>query len=100
MREACFCGAMGENFGEEMASEDASRVLERRILLTMYEALLVTPLNHVHQDLAEKASRGAMTDTDVQWGGCPRLALTPCGGNVPTCLGSLPTHPSSSVNSA
>lgn len=60
---------MVENFGEEMASEDASRVLERRILLTMYEALLVTPLNHVHQDLAEKASRGAMTDTDVQWGG-------------------------------
>lgn len=69
MREACFCGAMGENFGEEMASEDASRVLERRILLTMYEVLLVTPLNHVHQDLAEKASRGTMTDTDVQWGG-------------------------------
>lgn len=40
MREACFCGAMGKGFREEMASEDAGRVSERRILLTMYEELL------------------------------------------------------------
>lgn len=78
MREACFCGAMGKGFREEMASEDAGRVSERRILLTMYEELLWPTLGHVHQDLAEKTSRGAMPGTDVLWGG-PRLALAPCG---------------------
>ena len=71
VREACFCGAMGKGFREEMASEDAGRISERRILLTMYEELLRPTLGHVHQDLAEKTSRGAMPGTDVLcvWGG-------------------------------
>lgn len=40
VREACFCGAMGKGFREEMASEDAGCVSERRVLMTMYEELL------------------------------------------------------------
>lgn len=99
MREACFCGAMGKGFREEMASEDAGRVSERRILLTMYEELLWPTLGHVHQDLAEKTSRGAMPGIDVLWGGSP-TGPRPMWKGDPTCLGILSTHLSSSVNSA
>lgn len=56
---------------EEVASEDAGSILERRNTTEKYAELLVTPRFHVYQDLAEKASRGAMTGTGVLRGGSP-----------------------------